>query len=91
MDFKYPNSSKTLFEGLDFAVNQGEYVGFIGESGSGKSTIAKLILGFYKISEGDILLNEDKSGNMKDLSIKKLRRQIGYVNQEATLFTGTIE
>lgn len=49
VEFKYPNGSQPLFEDLSFKINKGEYVGFIGQSGSGKSTITKLILGFYKL------------------------------------------
>ena len=61
---------------------------FVGQSGSGKSTITKLIEHFYRIQDGRILFGEKDS---KDLNIKFLRQQIGLVNQEATIFSGTIE
>lgn len=60
---------------------------FAGQSGSGKSTIIKLIEKFYKTSNGKILFSGIDS---ERLHIRELRRKIGLVNQEATIFSGTI-
>jgi ATP-binding cassette subfamily B protein len=59
----------------------------VGESGSGKSTIIKLIEKLYKIESGDIFYGEH---NQNDINATCLRQQIGFVNQDATLFSGTI-
>ena len=61
---------------------------FVGQSGSGKSTIIKLIERFYGISAGKIFFG---SSDAEGIKIKSLQKQIGLVNQEATIFSGTVE
>ena len=61
---------------------------FVGQSGSGKSTIVKLVERFYKLNEGSIYFGDINSEKIK---IKHLRQQIGLVSQEATIFSGTLE
>jgi ABC-type multidrug transport system fused ATPase/permease subunit len=73
---------------LSFKINKGEYVSFVGQSGSGKSTIIKLIERFYHIEKGKILMGNTDSALM---NLGEMRKQIGMVNQEATIFSGTIE
>lgn len=68
----------TIFKNLNFKIKSGEYVAFVGQSGSGKSTIIKLIEQFYKISEGNIIFDQTNSNN---INIRELRKQIGMVNQ----------
>jgi ABC-type multidrug transport system fused ATPase/permease subunit len=68
----------TIFKNLNFKIKSGEYVAFVGQSGSGKSTIIKLIEQFYKISGGNIIFDETNSNN---INIRELRKQIGMVNQ----------
>ena len=73
---------------LSLTIRPGEYVAFVGESGSGKSTVIKLIEKFYRISGGSIGYG---LYNQRDMKATHLRRQIGLVNQEATMFSGTVQ
>jgi ABC-type multidrug transport system fused ATPase/permease subunit len=68
----------TIFKNLNFKIKSGEYVAFVGQSGSGKSTIIKLIEQFYKISGGNIIFDQTNSNS---INIRELRKQIGMVNQ----------
>jgi ABC-type multidrug transport system fused ATPase/permease subunit len=68
----------TIFKNLSFNIKSGEYVAFVGQSGSGKSTIIKLIEQFYKINEGNIMFDQTNSNH---INIRELRKQIGMVNQ----------
>ncbi len=76
--FKYPQADAPIFKDLTFRIKPGEYVAFVGQSGSGKSTITKLIEHFYRIQSGDIYFGND---NSNELNIKYLRKQIGLVSQ----------
>jgi ABC-type multidrug transport system fused ATPase/permease subunit len=78
VEFKYPQAEESLFSGLSFQIKKGEYVAFVGQSGSGKSTITKLIERFYQIQSGDIFFGKENSSG---LNIKHLRGQIGVVSQ----------
>ncbi|KAM3142187.1 hypothetical protein pb186bvf_005596 [Paramecium bursaria] len=86
--FQYPSSIVQVLQALDFSINPGEYVAFVGGSGSGKSTIIQLIERFYDPQEGNIYLD---NLNIKQFKLKDLRRQIGLVSQETYLFEGTIQ
>lgn len=72
---------------IDLIIHSGETVAFVGPSGSGKSSMIKLLAGLYDPTEGQILFNDI---NIKDLNIENLRRRIGLVAQETQLFAGTI-
>lgn len=69
---------KEILKGVSFKINRGEMVSIVGRNGAGKSTIAKLICGFYKPSSGDILLN---GKSIADHSIKERSEKIGFVMQ----------
>lgn len=86
--FAYPDSEKPVLSGLDFDAKPGETTAIIGSTGSGKSTVVKLIERFYDVSEGSIALD---GVDIRELSQQELRENIGYVPQKAFLFTGTIE
>ena len=86
--FKYYESSEYVLEDISFKVNQGERVGIIGSTGSGKSSLISLIPRFYDATSGDITIG---GKNVKHLNIKELRENIGVVLQENILFQGTIE
>ena len=73
---------------MSFKINAGQKIGIIGRIGSGKSTIAKLILGFYQPTGGSILLDGVDS---RQLDPAELRRNIGYVPQDLELFYGTVK
>jgi ATP-binding cassette subfamily B protein len=86
--FRYNLESDTnTLENLSFEVLPGQTVAIVGRSGSGKTTIAKLLLGLYPPSEGRILIDgQDLNGIAK----RSLRQQIGVVDQDTFLFSGTI-
>ena len=86
--FKYYESSDYVLEDISFKVNQGQRVGIIGATGSGKSSLISLIPRFYDATSGDITIG---GNNVKNLNIKELRENIGVVLQENILFQGTIE
>lgn len=83
----YPSSTVPSLENITFAVGEGETVGIIGGTGSGKSTLVSLITRFYDANEGEVLLN---GVNVKEYPAEQLRREIAIVQQRANLFTGTI-
>jgi subfamily B ATP-binding cassette protein MsbA len=78
---------KTLFEGLDFTIKKGEVVAVVGETGSGKTTIANLIARFYDVSSGSVMID---GINVKDMELASLRSLIGVVTQDPLLFNDTI-
>ena len=78
---------KWVLRGLSLAIEPGESVAFVGESGCGKSTIVKLIMGFYAPQKGRILLD---GADLKQIDLPSARAQIGFVPQEAFLFEGTV-
>ncbi|MEN9947158.1 MAG: hypothetical protein RLZZ293_1544 [Pseudomonadota bacterium] len=77
----------TLFNQLSFIINPGESVAFVGSTGSGKSTIVKLLLRLYQYQSGDILLDGQP---IQQLTLNSLRQQIGLVSQETFLIDGSI-
>ncbi len=87
VSFSYPDSEEAVLENIDFSVRQGETIAVIGGTGSGKSTIAKLIPRFYDVSKGEIKLGRV---DIRDLKQSELHNLIGYVPQKANLFSGDI-
>lgn len=86
--FSYPTrKSRTVLNGLNLAIYQGETLAIVGTSGGGKSTIIQLIERFYDIDLGSI---QYRGVDIKDLNVSYLRDQIGLVSQEPTLFNTTI-
>lgn len=86
--FNYPNSDKAVFSGISFSISPGEKVAIMGTLGSGKSTIAKLIMGLYSPDEGTILLGDV---DQQQISPADLRHQIGYMPQDIYLFFGSVK
>jgi len=76
-----------VLQDLNLRVLPGEMVALVGASGAGKTTLVNLIPRFYDPQQGDIWID---GTNIRDVSLKSLRHQIGIVPQETTLFTGTI-
>ena len=76
-----------LFERMNFDIPFGSSVGIVGDTGSGKTTVAKLLLRLYDINEGNITLG---GHNIKELDINYLRKKIGIVSQEPFLFNASI-
>ena len=87
VSFAYPDSEEAVLEGINFEVQQGQTIAVIGGTGSGKSTIAKLIPRFYDVSKGKIKLG---GVDIRDLKQSELHDLIGYVPQKASLFSGNI-
>lgn len=86
VDFAYHERDK-LFSDLSFNVKSGETVAFVGSTGSGKSTIVKLLLRFYSYNSGKILIDNQE---ITSLQLAELRQQIGLVSQDTFLIDGTI-
>ena len=85
--FAYPGREETALRGVSFSVKPGEHVAIIGRVGSGKSTMQKLILGLYAPTKGAVLLD---GIDLRQLDPADLRRSLGYVAQDSTLFYGTL-
>lgn len=88
INFSYPSRENfEVLKDISFTANAGDTVALVGSSGSGKSTIANLILRFYNPIKGQILLDGQ---NINEIDLTLLRQQIAYVPQEVILFAGTI-
>lgn len=88
INFSYPSRENfEVLKDISFTANAGETVALVGSSGSGKSTIANLILRFYNPVKGQILFDGQ---NIDEIDLTLLRQQIAYVPQEVILFAGTI-
>ena len=85
--FCYPGAEKPAVSGVSFCANPGEVTAIIGGTGSGKSTLLKLLLRFYDVGSGRILIDNQ---DIREMPIQALRAKIGYVPQQSVLFTGTI-
>ena len=88
VSFKYGDSKECVLEDLNFTAEPGKTTALIGSTGSGKSTVIKLIERFYDVTEGSITVD---GVDIRDVSQRALRAQLGYVPQKAFLFSGTIE
>lgn len=88
INFSYTDSDETQLSNINFKIMTGETLGIIGSTGSGKTTIAKLLLKFYSANQGEVLLN---GVNICQYDTKFLRKKIKAVPQDAVLFSGTIE
>ncbi|MGL5507661.1 MAG: ABC transporter ATP-binding protein, partial [Paraclostridium sp.] len=87
VSFAYDENSERVLDNISFKSGPGETTAIIGGTGSGKSTLVKLIPRFFDCTEGEILVD---NVNIKDMNIEVLREKIGYVPQKAALFSGTI-
>lgn len=87
VSFQYAKSGKEVLQDISFQVRQGETIGIIGATGSGKSTLAQLLCRFYDHTKGKIYLFGKE---IETLSPFFLREHIGFVEQKATLFSGTL-
>lgn len=87
VSFSYTKTAEKVLSDINLHIKKGEKIAIVGASGSGKSTMAKLILGLYEPTEGDIIYN---GVSIKNLDKRKLRKQIGVVPQDMTLFNQSI-
>ena len=88
VSFKYPKSQNEAISNISFSLKEGEILGIIGGTGSGKSTMVNLIPRFYDVSSGEVLLDNK---DIREYNISSLRKNIGLVEQKARLFEGSIK
>jgi len=86
--FKYPTSSSNNLENINLFIPEGNTLGIVGKTGSGKSTLIKQILKEYEYGSGDITLG---NLSLKNIEISSLMSKIGYVPQDSVLFSKTIK
>ena len=84
---RYADADEDTLRNLDFSVRRGQVCAIIGNTGSGKSTVAKMLLRFCDATEGRVLLGD---ADVRDVSQQTLREHVAYVPQKAWLFSGTI-
>ena len=87
VSFAYSDSDAKVLDDISFSINKGENIAIVGSSGVGKTTISNLIPRFYEVSEGAILID---GTDIRDFKQKSLRDNIGIVQQEVYLFSGSI-
>lgn len=87
VSFKYPDGEEYVLKNISFVANKGDTVAFIGSTGSGKSTLVNLLLRFYDVTEGEILIDDI---NIKEYQLEELYNKFGYVPQKAIMFRGSI-
>ena len=86
VSFEY-EQNKSILKNINIDIKKGQTVAFVGSSGSGKSTIANLLLRFYDVNAGEILVD---GTNIKNLTLESLRDKIGVVSQDVFLFNDTV-
>ncbi|MGL5357934.1 MAG: peptidase domain-containing ABC transporter, partial [Metamycoplasmataceae bacterium] len=86
VDFRYGNR-KLILKDINIVAKKNTRIALVGESGSGKTTLSKLLMNFYPIDKGEILIN---GLNIKDINLERLRDRIAYISQETFLFNKTI-
>ena len=87
VDFAYGADGPRVLADIELTIAPGETIAFVGKTGAGKSTMAKLITRFYDPTAGAVLID---GHDIRDVQITSLRRQLGVVPQEAFLFAGTL-
>lgn len=88
VSFSYPHKSKKILSDVSFSIDPGESVALVGTSGTGKSTIVKLLMRFYDPTSGSVLLD----GNVvKGLKLDSLRQNVAVLFQESLIFDGTVK
>ena len=85
--FRYADAEANTLHDLDFVCRKGQTTAIIGGTGSGKSTVASLILRFHDVTSGSVCLN---GTDIRDITQAGLRSRLSYVQQKAWLFSGTI-
>ncbi len=87
VSFKYPDADEYVLENISFKAKKGDTIAIIGSTGSGKSTIVNLLMRFYDVTDGEILID---GVNIKDYELDYLHNKLGYVPQKAVMFSGTV-
>ncbi|MHA1914323.1 MAG: ABC transporter ATP-binding protein [Promethearchaeota archaeon] len=84
VSFSYPGTNNYVLKNVSFTVSQGQTIAIVGTTGSGKTTLTKLISRLYNVNEGKILIDDI---NIQNYSLKSLRDQIAYIEQDVFLFS----
>lgn len=87
VSFTYPGAAESSLENISFTLKKGQMLGVIGGTGSGKTTLANLIMRFYDITGGNLKVYDR---DIKEYNTEALRGIVGIVPQKAVLFSGTI-
>jgi ATP-binding cassette subfamily C protein LapB len=87
VSFRYPGAPEKALDGVSFTVQPGEHVALLGRVGSGKSTIARLILSLYEPEDGLVMID---GTDIRQLDPKSIRRNVGAALQESVLLTGSV-
>ncbi|MDE5539840.1 MAG: ATP-binding cassette domain-containing protein, partial [Bacilli bacterium] len=88
VQFKYDNSDRIIINNFSAEIKQGQKIAIVGPTGAGKTTIVKLLMRFYDVNKGEILID---GHNIKDFTRGDLRKQFGMVLQDTWLFGGTVK
>jgi ATP-binding cassette subfamily B protein len=86
--FTYPDTGIQALTDINFTINNGEKIAIVGKTGSGKSTIAELLLRTYDTTQGKVCINQD---DIKDINLIDYRNKIGYTPQDVFLFSDTVK
>jgi ATP-binding cassette subfamily C protein LapB len=87
VSFRYPGANEKALDGISFVINPGEKVALLGRVGSGKSTIARLVLGLYPPEDGLVMID---GTDIRQLDPDQLRASMGVALQESVLLTGSV-
>jgi len=85
--FRYRDDREYVLENISLKIGAGEFIAFVGTSGVGKTTLCSLIPRFYEVTSGSISID---GNDIRDISLRTLRRNIGIVHQDVYLFAGTV-
>ena len=88
VDFSYPNTEGRIFNHLSVKIQKGEKIAIVGRSGSGKSTLLNLLLRFYEVTSGHILIDNQ---DLQDISIESLYNLMTVVQQDVYIFDDTLK
>ncbi len=88
INFRYPDDERLALTDVSFKIKAGEHVAILGRNGSGKSTLEKIILGLYEPESGSVLID---GVDLRQIDPSELRRQVGYVPQDVSMFFGTLK
>ena len=86
--FTYPGTTTKVLAGISFEVKAGQFIGVMGHTGAGKTTILKLLMRYYEPQSGQVLIN---GMDVQDLTLDSVRAAMGFVSQEPFLFYGSLK
>lgn len=88
VSFQYPGTAETVLDDISFKINPGETVAILGATGAGKTSLFQLIPRLYDVTEGKVKID---GHDVREMKMENLRRKVGFVPQEALLFTGSVK